>query len=73
MLQFATLEYQIYSGQMGHVGPARHYNTIFIIIINIMYQGHLEDLIEMNDGRVFHACGSYYSDGLMVSVVVVLV
>ena len=39
----------------------------------ILSKGHVENLPDMNHGRYGHGCGSYYSDGTMVSVVGVVI
>jgi hypothetical protein len=39
---------------------------------NTLFKGHVEDLPHLSQGRRYHGCGSYYSGGTMVSMVVVL-
>ena len=41
-------------------------------LLNLLYKGHIENLPEMTQGRWYHGCGSYYSGGTMVSVVVIV-
>ena len=52
------------------------FGTIYIVLyctlhtlLNILYKGHVEDLPEMIQGRQYHGCGSYFSGGTMVSMV----
>ena len=47
------------------------YCTVHALII-ILYKGHVENLPEMTQGRDSHGCGSYYSGGSKVSLVVVV-
>ena len=47
---------------------------IWTVSYNILSKGFIDDnLPEMNEGRFYHGCGSYYSGGTKVSVVVVVV
>merc|ERR1719186_1772130 len=43
--------------------------TVFNTVSKYNLYGHLENLPEMNQGRYYHGCGSYYSDGQKVLLV----
>jgi len=39
------------------------------VVARYNLQGHVENLPEMNQGRWYHGCGSYYSGGTMVLII----